>query len=82
MATHFSILACEIPWTEGPGELQSTGSQKSRTRKKKKKKTGRMSICVPCRLTMGKEQPCVFSLVMEIYRVFIPYVTLLTSPHL
>ena len=32
MATHFSILACEIPWTEGPGELQSTGSQKSRTR--------------------------------------------------
>ena len=21
MATHFSILACEIPWTEGPGGL-------------------------------------------------------------
>ena len=27
MATHSSILACEIPWTEEPGGLQSTGSQ-------------------------------------------------------
>ena len=32
MATHFSILAREIPWTEEPGGLQSTGSQKSQTR--------------------------------------------------
>ena len=24
---HSSILAWEIPWTEGPGRLQSTGSQ-------------------------------------------------------
>ena len=30
MATHFSILAWRIPWTENPGGLQSTGSQKSR----------------------------------------------------
>ena len=29
MATHSSILACEIPWTEEPGGLQSTGSQES-----------------------------------------------------
>ena len=28
-ATHFIILAWEIPWTEEPGELQSMGSQKS-----------------------------------------------------
>ena len=28
MATHFSILAWEIPWTEEPGGLQSMGSQK------------------------------------------------------
>ena len=28
MATHFSILAWEIPWTEEPGGLQSTESQK------------------------------------------------------
>ena len=32
MATHSSILAWEIPWTEEPSGLQSTGSQKSRTR--------------------------------------------------
>ena len=25
MATHFSILAWKIPWTEEPGRLQSTG---------------------------------------------------------
>ena len=31
MATHSSVLALEIPWTEEPGELQSTGSQKSQT---------------------------------------------------
>ena len=27
MATHSSILAWEIPWTEKPGRLQSLGSQ-------------------------------------------------------
>ena len=27
MATHSSILAWEIPWTEEPGGLQFTGSQ-------------------------------------------------------
>ena len=31
MAIHFSILAWEIPQTEKPGGLQSTGSQKSQT---------------------------------------------------
>ena len=30
-ATHSSILAWEIPWTEEPGRLQSTGSKKSQT---------------------------------------------------
>ena len=28
MATHFSILAWRIPWTEEPGGLQSMGSQR------------------------------------------------------
>ena len=28
MATHSSILAWEIPWTEEPGRLQSMGLQK------------------------------------------------------
>ena len=30
MATHYSILAWEIPWTEEPGGLQSTRSQRVR----------------------------------------------------
>ena len=29
MATHPSIFAWEIPWTEEPGRLQSMGSQES-----------------------------------------------------
>jgi len=28
MATHSSILAWKIPWTEKPGRLQSMGSQR------------------------------------------------------
>ena len=32
MAIHSSILAWEIPGTELPGRVRSTGSQKSRTR--------------------------------------------------
>ena len=28
MAAHSSILACEIPWTEEPGRLQSRGIAK------------------------------------------------------
>ena len=28
MATHSSILAWRVPWTEEPGGLQSTGSQR------------------------------------------------------
>ena len=32
MATHSSMLAWEILWTEKPGGLQCMGSQKSRAR--------------------------------------------------
>ena len=32
MAPHSSTLAWKIPWTEGPGRLQSMGSLRSRTR--------------------------------------------------
>ena len=31
IATHSSILAWRIPWTEEPGRLQSMGSQESYT---------------------------------------------------
>ena len=30
VATHFSILAWEIPWTKEPGRLQSMGSPRVR----------------------------------------------------
>ena len=30
IATHSSILAWRIPWTEGPGRLQSMGPQRVR----------------------------------------------------
>ena len=30
MATHSSVLAWKIPWTEEPGRLQSMGSQRVR----------------------------------------------------
>ena len=29
MATHSSVLACEIPWTEEPGRLQSMGLERA-----------------------------------------------------
>ena len=32
MATYYSILAWDVPFTEKPDRLQSTGSLKSRTR--------------------------------------------------
>ena len=32
MATHSSVLAWRIPWTEEPGGLQSTGSQSDSTK--------------------------------------------------
>ena len=35
MATHSSILAWRIPWTEEPGELQSTGLQRVRQDKQR-----------------------------------------------
>ena len=31
IATHSSIVVCEIPWTQEPDRLQSMGSQQSQT---------------------------------------------------
>ena len=31
MSTHSRVLARKIPWTDGPGELQSMGVAKSQT---------------------------------------------------
>ena len=38
MATHSSISAWKIPWTEGPGGLQSKGSQRVRKTEQLNKK--------------------------------------------
>ena len=35
MATHFSVLAWRIPWTEEPGGLQSMGVAQSQTQLKR-----------------------------------------------
>ena len=42
MATHSSILAWRILWTEGPGGLPSMGSQESRTRLSKQTTFGHL----------------------------------------
>ena len=52
MATHSSILACEIPWTEKPGRLESTGSQKSQTRLW----APGSGVLVSCRANLIREQ--------------------------
>ena len=39
MATHSSILAWRIPWTEEPGGLQSLGSQESDTTERQSART-------------------------------------------
>ena len=44
MATHSSILAWRIPWTQKPGRLQSIGSQKSQTQLKRHSMDARLSL--------------------------------------
>ena len=56
MATHSSILAWRIPWTEEPGRLQSMGSQRSG------QKTERLMLSARVNLThlgsfQGRAQP-------------------------
>ena len=46
MATHSSMLAWRISWTEEPGELQSMGSQRSRA--KLKRQHARTEACSVC----------------------------------
>src|SRR5574337_489913 len=52
MATRSSILAWEIPWTQEPGGLQSTGLQKVRHRRDSRAERGsllplEMNACLP-----------------------------------
>ena len=46
MATHSSILAWEIPWTEDPGRLQSIWLKKSQTQLSAKQQPKDISISI------------------------------------
>ena len=48
MATHSSILAWEIPWTEEPGRLLSMGSQKSQTQLINETTTMKVNVAQLC----------------------------------
>ena len=45
MATHFSVLAWRIPWTEEPGGLQSMGSC---VKLQVKKSQTKVTVELPC----------------------------------
>ena len=55
MATHSSILARRIPWTEEPGGLQSMGSQ-SRTLLKRLSMHAEFSFCTELGKLCGQSQ--------------------------
>jgi len=59
MATHSSILAWEIPWTEEPGGLQFTLSEKSRTRLSKETRTTK-SVLLMGQDSVGNLYSCYF----------------------
>ena len=48
MATHSSILACRIPWTEKAGGLQSIGSQRVRHDKQLSRHTQHTCMQLVC----------------------------------
>ena len=52
MTTHSSVLAWEIPWTEEPGELESTESQRVRQdlETKQQTTTALSKVVVVCNL--------------------------------
>ena len=54
MATHSSILAWEIPWTEKPDWLQSMGLQKSWTRSDLAHSTFRQQLARLCPWVAGR----------------------------
>ena len=57
MATHSSILAWEIPWTEEPSGLQSTGSQKVRHQSLELKKVWECLDVIQKRLGQNRHLP-------------------------
>ena len=58
MATHSSILAWRISWTEEPGGLQSMGSQESDTINEREKKLNGAELCREDPATLSPPQSC------------------------
>ena len=46
MATHSSVLAWRIPWTEEPGGLQSIGSQRDKPKQLSMQADRTQGVCV------------------------------------
>ena len=60
MATHSSILAWEIPWTEEPGRLQSTGLERvgyNLVTKQEQQKHTYVCVCVCIHIERDITQP-------------------------
>ena len=56
VATHFSILAWKIPWTEEPSELLSIGSQRVGHHLVTKKQQTTIMICIEVLNTHSAKQ--------------------------
>ena len=67
MATHSSILAWKIPWTEEPGRLQSMGSQRIRT------------VCICIRKRNLKKKVDIYVYIIESF-CYIPETNTIVNP--
>ena len=77
MAVHSSILVWEIPWTEEPGRLQSTGLQRVRhdlvskqQQQGKKHESKHVYMCAHVFLHKQKHIHCFFSYTLFFFLVF------------
>ena len=64
MATYFSVLAWDIPWTEESGRLQSMGCKESDMTEYTHTSISREVSFLPCPLVVGPGLPCESSLVV------------------
>ena len=68
MATHSSILACRIPWTEESGGLQSMGSHRVRNNWRDLAHTHHLGIIIP-RWLLHKHYRILINFFKSIYKV-------------
>ena len=77
MATHSSILAWRIPWTEEPGGLQSMGSQKSGIWLTQQQWQQQQTVYVyfPCDFKLPASVVCIFCLSSTVFFCVQQYLT-------